>query len=170
MIVEKHGTDNMGAKNVFAKSQIFTIVGGMISIISVFLPWFSAYASASGLSSSLSVNGLGSTSGSLPFALLSGKVDWEFQGIGVLALGIASIAVAVFLREKLQSMAMFVCGVLIIGGGVVNIQSISSISSSLLGATISWGVGYGLYAVVVGGAVAVAGGLLAWQELNNPAK
>lgn len=161
----KNTGDSMGTKNNFERGQILTIVGGIISIISVFLPWFSASASVAGLSSSLSVNGLGSISGSLPFTFFSGKVNWEFQGVGVLALGIACIAVAVFLREKLQSMAMFACGVLIIGGGVVNLQSISSTSSDFFEVTVNWGVGYGLYVVLLGGAMAVAGGLLAWRDL-----
>jgi len=37
-------------------------IGGIASIISVFLPWFSAKASALGMTSSISVNGLGSVS------------------------------------------------------------------------------------------------------------
>ncbi|MDP2846438.1 MAG: hypothetical protein Q8N79_10275, partial [Candidatus Methanoperedens sp.] len=105
-------------KNGIAKSQVLTIVGGLISIISVFLPWFgaSATAAASGEVSTLSVNGLGTINGSgMLLGLVSGKIGWEFQGIGVLALGIASIATALLLREKLQSIAMSACGLLIIG-------------------------------------------------------
>ncbi len=168
-MIAKKG-DIMGTKNNFEKSQILTMVGGMISVISVFLPWYSASASAGalGLSSSISVNGLGWKSGSgMLLGLVSGKVDWDFQGIGVLALGIACIAVVVFLREKLQSMAMFACGLLIIGGGVVNLQSIGQFSGEFLGATLQSGVGYGLYVVLLGGAVAAAGGLVAWRDLTT---
>jgi hypothetical protein len=32
----------MGTKNGFSKAQILSIAGGIVSIISVFLPWFSA--------------------------------------------------------------------------------------------------------------------------------
>ncbi len=47
-----------------------------------------------GLASSISVNGMGWKSGSgMLLGLMSGKVNWDFQGIGVLALGIACIAV-----------------------------------------------------------------------------
>lgn len=157
----------MGTKNGFSNGQIFTIIGGIISIISVFLPWFSASASTTGLTSSLSVNGLGSISGSLPFPLISEKVNWEFQGLGVLALGIIGITAVIFLRDKIQSLAMFACGVLIIGGGIVNLQSISNFSGEILGATIKSGVGYGLYIVMIGGAVAAAGGLLSWRDLRS---
>ena len=158
----------MGTKNGFSNAQILAGIGGIASIISVFLPWFSAKASAIGMTSSISVNGLGSVSGSgLLLGLLSGKANWEFQGIGVLALGIACIAIAVFLRDKLQSIAMFICGALIIGGGIVNIRSIGEFSGEFMGATMQSGAGYGLYMVVLAGAVAAAGGLLAWRDFTK---
>lgn len=158
----------MGTKNGFSNAQILAGIGGIASIGSVFLPWFSAKASAIGMTSSISVNGLGSVSGSgLLLGLLSGKANWEFQGVGVLALGIASIAIAVFLRDKLQSIAMFICGILIIGGGIVNIRSIGEFSGEFMGATMQSGAGYGLYMVVLAGAVASAGGLLAWRDITK---
>jgi lipoprotein signal peptidase len=158
----------MGTKNGFSNAQILAISGGIVSIISVFLPWFSAKASAIGMTSSISVNGLGSVSGSgLLLGLLSGKGSWEFQGIGVLALGIVCIAVTVFLHEKLRSIAMFICGALIIGGGVVNIRSIGEFSGSFLGAQMQSGAGYGLYVVVLAGAMAAAGGVLAWKDIRE---
>ena len=158
----------MGKKNGFTNAQILAIVGGIVSIISIFLPWFSAKASAIGMTSSISVNGLGSVSGSgLLLGLLSGRANWEFQGIGVLALGIVCIAMAVFLREKLRSIAVFICGALIIGGGVVNLRSINEFSGSFLGAQMQSGAGYGLYVVVLAGAMAAAGGLLAWKDIGE---
>jgi lipoprotein signal peptidase len=158
----------MGTKNGFSKAQILAIAGGVVSIISVFLPWFSAKASALGMTSSISVNGLGSVSGSgLLLGLLSGKGTWEFQGIGVLALGIICIAVTVFLREKLRSIAMFICGALIIGGGVINLRSINEFSGSFLGAEMQSGAGYGLYVVILAGAMAAAGGVLAWKDIGE---
>jgi len=156
----------MGKKNGFTNAQILAIVGGIVSIISIFLPWFSAKASAIGMTSSISVNGLGSVSGSgLLLGLLSGRANWEFQGIGVLALGIVCIPMAVFLREKLRSIATFACGALIIGGGVVNIRSIGEFSGSFLGAEMQSGVGYGLYVVILAGAMTAASGLLAWKDI-----
>jgi len=158
----------MGIKNGFANSQILALAGGIVSIISVFLPWYSAKANALGVISSISVNGLGSISGSgLLLGLLSGKATWEFQGIGVIVLGIASIAVAVFLQEKIRSIALFICGVLIIGGGIVNIRSIGEFSGDFMGATMQSGTGYGLYIVVLAGAAAASGGLLAWKDISK---
>ena len=121
----------MGTKNGSGNAQILALAGGIVSIISVFLPWYSAKASMFGVASSISVNGLGSISGNgLLLGLWSENATWEFQGLGVLALGIVSIAVAVLLREKIRSMAMFICGVLIIGGWVVNIRSIWEFSGT----------------------------------------
>lgn len=158
----------MGTKNGYRNAEILAIVGGIISIVSVFLPWFSAKASALGVTSSISVNGLGSISGSgILLGLLSGKANWEFQGIGVLALGIATIAATFFLREKIQSLSMFIFGVLIIAGGIVNIRSIGDFSGDFLGATMQSGAGYGLYIVLVAGAVVAAGGLFAWRDIRN---
>jgi hypothetical protein len=158
----------MGTKNGFSNAQILAIAGGIVSIISVFLPWFSAKGSAFGMTSSISVNGLSSVSGSgLLLELWSSKASWEFQGIGILALGIVCIAVAVFLREKLRSIAMLICGALIIGGGVVNIRSIGEFSGSFLGAQMQSGAGYGLYFVVLAGAMAAVGGVLAWNDIRE---
>jgi hypothetical protein len=156
----------MGTKNGFGNAQILALAGGIVSIISVFLPWYSAKTSGFGNASSISVNGLGSISGNgLLLGLWSEKASWEFQGIGVLALGIVCIAVAIFLREKLQSIAMFACGLLIIGGGVVNIRSIGDFSGGLF--EMQSGAGYGLYVVVLAGAMAAAGGVLAWKEMGD---
>src|SRR5450756_1683372 len=123
------------------------------------------------MTSSIDVNGLGSISGSgLLLGLLSGKASWEFQGIGVLALGIVCIAVAVFLREKLRSIATFACGALIIGGGVVNIWSVGEFSVSFLAAEMQSGAGCGLYVAILAGAMPAAGGLRAWKELGEEGK
>jgi lipoprotein signal peptidase len=158
----------MGMKNGFTNAQLLAIAGGIVTIISVFLPWFSAKASGLGMTSSISVNGLGSISGSgLLLGFLSGKGNWEFQGIGVLALGIVSIAVTIFLREKLRSIALFISGALIIGGGVVNIRSIGEFSGDFMGASMQSGAGYGLYVVVLAGAMVAAGGLLAWNDVGD---
>ncbi len=159
----------MVSKNIITEGRNLGIAGGIFSIISVFLPWYFASASAGMLgSSSISVNGLGWKNGQgLLMGLVSGNVNWEFQGVGVLALGIASIVVAVILKDKLQSLALLICGLLIIGGGVVNLKSIGSFSGELMGATMYSGVGYGLYVVLLGGAAAAAGGLLSWRDIND---
>ena len=160
----------MASKNILTDGRNLGIAGGILSIISVFLPWYSASASAGmlGLSSSFSVNGLGWKSGEgLLMGLSSGTANWEFQGIGVLALGIASILVAVLLKDKIQSLAMLGCGLLIIVGGIVNLKSIGSFSGEFMGATMHYGVGYGLFAVVLAGAMVAAGGLLAWRDINK---
>lgn len=99
--------------------------------------------------------------------IVNGTANWEFQGIGVLVLGIASILVSVILKEKIQSLAMLACGLLIIGLGVVNLKSIGSFSGEFMGATMNAGVGYGLFVELLGGAVAAAGGLLTWKDKNH---
>ncbi|HEX7627383.1 MAG TPA: hypothetical protein VF354_00485 [Candidatus Methanoperedens sp.] len=158
----------MVTKNGFGNAQILALSGGIVSIISVFLPWYSAKGSALGMASSISVNGLGWISGNgLLLGLWSEKASWEFQGLGVLALGIASIAIAVFLRDKIQSMAMFICGVLTIGGWIVNIRSIWEFSGDFMGASMQSGAGYGLYMVALAGALVAAGGLLSWRDVQN---
>lgn len=155
----------MGIKNGFGNAQILGIAGGFASIISVFLPWYSA--DLSGISSSISVNGLASISGNgLLLGLWDKNAGWEFQGIGILILGIASIAAAILLREKTLSISLLLIGILIIGGGVVNLLSIGELSGDFMGSTMRSGPGYGLYAVMLTGAVSVAGGLLKWKELR----
>ncbi|MBU3966617.1 MAG: hypothetical protein KKG76_04455 [Euryarchaeota archaeon] len=96
----------MELKNILTDGKNLGIAGGIISIISVFLPWYFASASAGmlGLSSSISVNGLG----------------WK-SGEGVI------------LKEKMQSLAMLACGLLIIVLGVVNLKSIGSFSGEFMG-------------------------------------
>ena len=77
----------MASKNILTDGRNLGIAGGILSIISVFLPWYSASASAGmlGLSSSFSVNGLGWKNGEgLLMGLSSGPANWEFQGVGVL--------------------------------------------------------------------------------------
>lgn len=159
----------MASKNFLTDGKNLGIAGGILSIISVFLPWYSASASAGMLgTSSISVNGMGwKTGDGLLMGLVTGNVNWQFQGLVVLALGITSILVAVLLADKIQSLAMLVCGLLIIGGGVVNLQSIGSFSGNFMGATMYAGVGFGLYFVLLGGTVSAAAGLLTWRKLNS---
>ncbi len=160
----------MVSKNIFTDGKNLGIAGGILSIVSVFLPWFSGSGSAGilGLSSSISVNGLGWKKGEgLLMGLLTGNANWELMGMAVLALGIASIVVAVVLTDKLQSLVLLECGLLVLGGGIVNLWRMGSFSGEFMGATMESGAGYGLYVVVLGGAVITAGGLFTWREMNN---
>ena len=160
----------MVSKNILTDGKNLGIAGGILSIVSVFLPWFSGSGSMGilGLSSSISVNGLGWKNGEgLLMGLFSGNANWGLFGMAVLALGIASIVVAVILKDKLQSLALLECGLLVIGGGIVNLWSMGSLSGEFMGATMESGAGYGLYVVMLGGAVITAGGLLTWRDLNN---
>jgi len=154
----------MRVKNEIGKAQVLTIFGAVISIVSVFLPWFGAASETS----SITVNGLFSVNGKgMLLGLVGGNANWEFQGIGVLALGIISIASVLVLKERLQGMAMLVCGVLIIAGGVVNLWSlrdISLFSGSIFGENVISGIGYGLYVVLIGGIITAAGGILLMRE------
>ncbi len=158
----------MASKNILTDGKSLGIAGSILSIISVFLPWYYASASALGISSSISVNGLGWKNGEgVLLGLANTNANWEFQGIGVIALGIISILAAVILKGKLQSLSMLVCGLLTIGIGIINLQSIGSLSGNFMGVTVQYGVGYGLFMVVLAGAIVMAGGLLIWQEINN---
>lgn len=155
----------MGIKNGSGNARILGIAGGLASIISVFAPWYTA--ESSGMMSSISVNGLATITGNgLLLGLWDKNAGWEFQGIGVLILGIASIAAAMFLREKNLSISLLLIGALIIGGGAVNLWSIGELSGDFMGSTMQSGPGYGLYAVVVTGLVSAAGGLMGWRELR----
>ncbi len=161
----------MVTENSLSKGQVLAISGGIVSIVSVFLPWYSASAVLGEVVSSLSINGMGWKSGVDPLGVTGGIVNWEFQGIGVLALGILSFVIAFVLREKLQSVAMILCGFLIIGGGVVNLWSLREISSYngeiISGMSLASGIGYGLYIVVLAGIVTAAGGVVRWRESDN---
>jgi hypothetical protein len=165
--VRKTCEDSMGTKNGFSSGQILTTMGGIISIISIFLPWFQATSATS----SLSVNGLFSATGSgMLRGLVGENSNWGFQGLGVLGLGMVSIAAALILHDKIRSSAMIACGILIIGGGVVNLWSLRDIalfSGSILGEVVKAGAGYGLYVVVIGGIVTAAGGLMERRDLTK---
>lgn len=157
----------MVTEKSLSKGQILAITGGIISIVSVFLPWYSASAIHGAEVSSLSINGMGWKSGIDALGITGDIVNWEFQGIGVLALGILSVVIAFVLREKVQGIAMAACGFLIIGGGVVNLWSLREISiyngEIVPGTSIASGIGYGLYIVVLSGIVAATGGIFSWR-------
>ena len=149
-------------------ARISGLGGGVLSIIGAFLPWFSATGSGGGEVSDININGLGSVSGNgMMLSLVGSEVNWEFQGVGVLALGIVCIIVALLLSGKVQSLAIAACGFLIIGGGAVNLWSlrdIGSFSGEVMGMTMSSGIGYGLYVVVIAGLTALLGGVLALRK------
>lgn len=160
----------MVSKNILTDGKNLGIAGGIISVLGVFLPWFSGSGSAGilGLSSSISVNGLGWKKGEgLLMGLLTENASWELIGMAVLALGIAGIVAAVVLKDKLQSLVLLGCGLLVTGSGIVNLWSIGSFSGEIMGATMESGAGYGLYVVLLGGASITAGGLLTWRDIND---
>lgn len=160
----------MVSKNILTDGKYPGIAGGLLSVVSVFLPWFSGSGSAGilGLSSSISVNGLGWKKGEgLLLGLFTGNANWGLFGVAILALGIASILIAVLLKDKIQSLALLECGLLILGGGIVNLWSMGSLSGEFMGATMQSGAGFGLYVVMLGGAVTTSGGLITWRNLNN---
>jgi len=75
--------------------------------------------------------------------------------------------VTVFLREKMQSIAMFISGALIIGAGSLISGALVNFPAASLGAEMQSGAGYGLYVVVLAGAMAAAGGVLAWKDIGD---
>jgi len=50
---------------------------------------------------------------------------------------------------------------------IVNIRSIGDFSGEFMGATMQSGAGYGLYVVLLAGALAMAGGLLGGEMVLN---
>ncbi len=158
----------MTSKNILTDGKSLGIAGCILSIIGVFLPWYHASASTGtmGISSSISINGLGWKSGEgVLLGLIEGTADMEYHGMGIIALGIIGIIAAVVLKGKSQSLAILACGLIMIGDGIFNLQRIGSLSGNFMGVTVQYGAGYGLFMVVIAGAAVTAGGLLAWRDI-----
>jgi len=125
-------------------------LGGIIAIVGVFLPWVTA-----------SVLGVGiSVSGWDAYSTLG-----SYEPLIVLIVAIVTLLVAVLTKGMIQKWGTTIFGLitLILGAYyAMNVASVAGDAAQFVGVTVS--VGYGLYLVIVGGIVALIGGIMAFME------
>lgn len=111
-------------------STIVALVGGVIALLGSFMTW-------------ASVEGFGS----------AGGMEEGGDGVITLIVAIATIAAAIFLKDKARMIAVVVGGAIIAIVGIINVLDINSTSNDT-GIPIS--VGIGLWMVLAGGILATA--------------
>lgn len=129
--------------------KVLGAIGGIIALIGVFLPWLT-----------VSVMGVELSASGWEAYDLAG----EIAPILVLVLAIITIAVAVFTKDMIQKAGVTILGLITLIVGAYYIMYIGDVAAGLSGfAEVSVSAGYGLYAVVIGGIIALVGGLMAYK-------
>jgi len=111
-------------------STIVALVGGVVALLGSFMTW-------------ASIEGFGS----------AGGMEEGGDGVITLIVAIATVAAAIFLKDKARMIAVVVGGAIIAIVGIINVLDINSTSNDT-GIPIS--VGIGLWMVLAGGIVAAA--------------
>jgi hypothetical protein len=160
------------------KGAVVGLLGGLLGLIGVFLPWVTVSASLLGvtvLSLSLPgtcIAGIGSIQvpvvGSVPCAP---PAEFATEGAiyfyGILLLSLLGLIVSL-LGRKMTSMLALVFGVLVLLLGVVATVRVVSFFGGfggVPGLTIS--IGYGLILCIIGGVILLVGGFLGWTEAKK---
>lgn len=153
---------------------IIGLIGGVFALIGTSLPWISARpASLSGLDISKAISWLKTFA-----SMMSEPIPTEIRLFGlipvfILILGILCIVLASlgFVKPKAGGTGSLVCGLLIVILSIISIigisESISEIEEMIevvpfVGGMAAGmiGVGYGLYLCILGGVLALVGGIV----------
>ncbi len=155
------------------KGAIIGILGGLMGLIGVFLPWVTLSASVGPITISLSVPGtcVGGVGGIAIAGVGTqpcvGSAEGAIYFYGILLLSLLGLIVSL-LGRKMTSMLALVFGVLVLLLGVVAaarvVAALGAIGSTP-GLTIS--IGYGLILSIIGGVILLVGGFLGWTEAKK---
>jgi hypothetical protein len=122
-------------------SRITMIVGGILSIVSAWLPWVTVMGT--------SINGF--------------RGDFQGNpGILFVAVGVI-IAVMGLLNKKWSAIVAVLFSVVVIGLGAKYFGDATSADAKSVGAT----VGYGVYAMIAGGLIGIVGGVMRFMAKKN---
>lgn len=151
------------------KGAIVGLLGGLLGLIGVFLPWVTASAGAISLSlPGTCVGGIGSIE--IPVVgsqRCPGSSEGAIYFYGIFVLSILGLIVSL-LGRKMTSMLALVFGVLVLVLGVVAAARVVASAGdigSVPGVTIS--IGYGLILSIIGGVILLVGGFLGWSEAKK---
>lgn len=160
------------------KGAIIGLIGGILGLVGVFLPWLTMSASVGPISVSVSASGMQMGGGTLDLsgqAVPVGSSEFSIYVYGILALSILGLII-VLLGKKVTAIVALLFGLLTTILAIVAYVRISSLSSSLQallgsvpGVTFSVGPGFGLYLCIIGGIILLFGGVLAMMDAKKAA-
>ncbi|MHB1988914.1 MAG: zinc ribbon domain-containing protein [Acidimicrobiales bacterium] len=138
-----------------------TLGGGAILVVSAFLPWFTA----SVFSQSISRNGMQLGQGD----------SFSVDGLIILLLGLVAVLIAIgrlakFSLPRWVQSSPVVVGLVASVYAALDIPGIDHLVASVRqrSSLVTASTGFGVYLAVVGGVIALVGGLVLWFA-NNPA-
>jgi len=159
------------------KGAIIGLVGGLLGLVGVFLPWLTVSASVGPISVSASVSGISMGGGTLDLgtgtAIPVGASEFSIYVYGILAFSVLGLIV-VMLGKRSTAMLALVFGLLTTILAIVAVVRMSQLASALQalipvvpGMTVSIGAGIGLYLCVIGGIILLLGGVLAMGDAKK---
>ena len=145
------------------KMNTVSLVGGILGIISLVLPWFAVTVSALGVSLSVGANG---------FQVLFGLASAFGGGVGTVDLGAGAslmmVGVVLVLVGSILSFLKWFGGIITLLGSVLGL-----VGGFMIGGLIpptpglSVGPSYGIYLALIAGIISFLGGW--WWARNHPA-
>ena len=140
--------------------KILGLVGGILAIVGVVLPWATASGTVMGMTISMSASGLD--------AAKSGG-EWVAYVYGTAIFGVLGL-IFVLISKKSTTMLAFVFGLLALILSGVALVRITQLIGGLSAPGVSVGAGIGLYICVVGGLLLLIGCLLAFKAVGAQAQ
>ena len=152
----------------FGKGAAVGLAGGILGLLSVFLPWLVLTASVGPLTLSFGFSGL-ALSGNLTIQsaqLSSPYPEAAMWAYGILAFSILGLVMGI-VGKRSTSIVALLSGVLVTVFAILALVRMPTVTISAPGLSLSVGPGFGIYVGLVGGLLLLTGGLLAWGEAKN---
>ena len=132
---------------------IIGLVGGLLAVVGVFLPWFSV--TSGGQTLSWSGYDLGAAAVQYP------QLAWlAIFPLGILAFGILGLILAL-IPKKVTGILAMLCGILVL------VFSFIPLLIFLLISTIGGGMGIGTPLSFIGGIILMVGGIMAYRDAKK---
>ena len=152
----------MGKQTLLVVGLIVGLIGGILAAVGVFLSWASIQAEVEGLTISADITGWDMAKGETTIMGITVPGPEELSPYVVLVGGILALIGALGAAGvKKLSILLAISGLIAIVGAGWGFSVVETGTVSLIGiGTVSSSYGYGLYTCLVGGILALIGGIM----------
>lgn len=155
-----------------SKGMIVALIGGIIVIAGVFLPWWAMEQETEGIKMTASINGWGTATGKMGEEPTQSEdvPDWPVWGKIAMVMGILGLVLGIimsFVEQKIIPILVIVFGLLAIIFAGLLLGKIGMTEEIKNGLSNFYDLSYGGFTTIIGGVLILIGGAIGMRETKE---